>query len=558
MTKISIYQVLPRLFGNSVKNPILHGSIKDNGCGKLNDFTPKALQEIKSLGINYIWYTGIIRHATTTTYPGIPSQDLCIVKGKAGSPYAIVDYFDVHPDLAENIENRLDEFKDLLARTHHTGLKAIIDFVPNHVARQYKSSKKPLELPDLGENDIPSVHFNPQNNFYYLPGETLRLDFCDNLNYNENPAKVTGNDCFSATPNINDWYETIKLNYGVDYKNNHQNRFDPIPNTWFRMLEILSYWTHLGVDGFRCDMAEMVPVEFWGWVIPQIKHFNPDIIFIAEIYRPNLYHDYIIAGKFDYLYDKVGLYDLLKQVIRGEQPAGVLSQTWKSLNGLDKYMLRFLENHDEQRIAASEFATNPQKAIPAMMLAATLHQGPVMTYFGQEFGENNTQASGFSGNDGRTTIFDYWTVPTIQRWRGKSAYSGNALTSAEKELKAEYQKILGLAITHPAILHGNFYDLMWANEQNHLFYHNYLYAYFRNFGEKSLLFILNFSNKDLETRVIIPGHALEFAEKDITKMKVKTFLNINTSQVIEISHYDLIQKGLTVKIYPWHYLVYEF
>jgi glycosidase len=556
--KISIYQVLPRLFGNQNKAPKFNGTILQNGCGKMNDLTPKALQEIKKLGVNYIWYTGIIRHGITTEYPKLPAQDPSIIKGKAGSPYAIVDYYDVNPDLAEEVKNRMNEFENLVKRTHEAGMKVLIDFVPNHVGRDYKSLKKPKGTPDLGENDNTSTPFHPNNNFYYLPNEELHLDFCENPKFKEKPAKVTGDNCFTAHPVINNWYETIKLNYGIDYLNGRHKRFDPIPDTWTRMLEILTYWTHKNIDGFRCDMVEMVPVEFWAWVIPQIKKINPDLIFVAEVYKPHLYQDYINIGKFDYLYDKVGLYDMLKAVLRGEQPASILSSSWKSLNGLDTHMLRFLENHDEQRIATPEFAFEAKRAIPAMMLSATIHQGPILTYFGQEFGENNTAASGFSGDDARTTIFDYWNVPSIQRWRGKSAYSGSSLLLKEKELQKEYKKILKLAISHPAIAKGEFYDLMWANEQNHLFYHNYIYAYFRNYKDKTLLFILNFSNKQLEQRVIFPAHALEFAAKDTTKLTEKLFKSIFTKETIKIPHYELVQQGLAVQIEPWYYKVFEF
>jgi glycosidase len=556
--KISIYQVLPRLFGNQNKTPKYNGNIQENGCGKMNDFTPKALQEIKRLGVNHIWYTGIIRHGTTTEYPGIPVQDPCIIKGKAGSPYAIVDYYDVHPDLAEDVNKRMQEFENLVKRSHDENLKVIIDFVPNHVGRDYKSLMQPKGTPDLGENDDSSSTFHPQNNFYYLPHEKLTLSFCEEQQFEEFPAKVTGDDCFSSFPGINNWYETIKLNYGIDFSNGRQKRFDPIPATWTRMLEILTYWTNKGIDGFRCDMVEMVPVEFWAWVIPQIKAINPELIFIAEVYQPHLYHEYIKTGKFDYLYDKVGLYDMLKAVLRGEKPASILSDSWKSLNGLDKHMLRFLENHDEQRIATPEFASDAKKAIPAMMLSATIHQGPIMTYFGQEFGENNTASTGFSGDDARTTIFDYWNIPTIQRWRGKSAFSGSALSSEEKILQSEYKKILKLSTSHPGISNGEFYDLCWANKDNHLFYHNYIFAYFRNFKDKALLFVLNFSDQQLNQKVIIPGHALEFAEKDTTKLKDKIFKNYFTKESIRISHYDLVQTGLAVKINPWHYQVFEF
>jgi glycosidase len=558
MRKISIYQVLPRLFGNQSKNPIPNGIIEENGCGKFNDFTDKALTEIKKLGITHIWYTGILRHATTTNYLGLPAQDSCIVKGKAGSPYAITDYYDVMPDLAVEVDKRMQEFDDLLNRTKKQGLKSIIDFIPNHVSRDYKSLKKPKSTPDLASTDDSSKHFDKQNNFYYLPNESLKLNFCENQKYEEFPAKVSGNDCFHSQPNINDWYETIKLNYGVDVQNNHSKHFSPTPNTWFRMLEILQFWAQKGVDGFRCDMVEMVPVEFWEWAIPQIKEINPEIIFIGEVYQPLLYESYIKQGKFDYLYDKVGLYDKLKQIIRGESHASEISYIWQGLQGLDKHLLRFLENHDEQRIPSNDFAGDATKAIPAMLLSATMHQGPILTYFGQEFGENNTSASGFSGNDGRTTIFDYWTLASIQRWRGKSAYNDQALLPQEKELQKEYKKILNLSIQSDIIADGDFYDLMWANKDNHHFFHNKAYAFMRSYKEKALLIVINFSDTEINQNIIIPEHAFQFANKKTNRLKDISFINIFMHEEIRMNYQKVVHEGLSIKIPAYNYVVFEF
>ncbi|MCK5776560.1 MAG: alpha-amylase [Bacteroidales bacterium] len=550
--KISIYQLLPRLFGNKNKKPIIDGDIQQNGCGKFKDIDLKAIKRIKALGITHIWYTGVLRHATTTEYTNIPFQDACIVKGKAGSPYAIMDYYDVSPDLAVTTGNRMKEFEQLLKRTQRAGLKTIIDFIPNHVSRDYKSTEKPELVQDLGENDDATQAFKTDNNFYYIPEESLKLGFCEEQNYQEKPAKVSGNDCFHHQPQINDWYETIKLNYGVDVQNNRSPHFSPTPNTWFRMLEILEFWTQKGVDGFRCDMVEMVPVEFWQWVIPQIKKLNPYIIFIGEVYQPNLYESYIKQGQFDYLYDKVDLYDKVKGIIRGEVNANEISYCWQGLNGLDKYMLRFLENHDEQRIPHQEFAGNALKAIPAMMLSATMHQGPIMTYFGQEFGENHTCESGFSGNDGRTTIFDYWNIPSIQRHRD------NTLNSQEIALEKSYKEILNFSIKSKVISNGEFYDLMWANKDNPYFYFNYIYAYFRTYKAKSLLFIVNFSDKELKQKVIIPNHALEFVKKKINHLQDVVFIHTFNEEKIRINQQQLAQDGIAITIPAYGYLVYEF
>ena len=231
--KIIIYQVFTRLFGNNNNHCVYNGDIATNGCGKMADFTLKALGEIKKLGATHIWYTGIIEHATQTDYRryNISPDHPAIVKGKAGSPYAIKDYYDVDPDLANDVQGRMKEFENLVHRTHRTGLKVIIDFVPNHVARQYHSDAQPDGTTELGANDDSSQSFSPYNNFYYIPQAELhaQFDMKDGAAepYREFPAKATGNNRFDATPNITDWYETVKLNYGVDYQNGGTCHFSP-------------------------------------------------------------------------------------------------------------------------------------------------------------------------------------------------------------------------------------------------------------------------------------------------------------------------------------------
>lgn len=389
--KIIIYQVFTRLFGNNSLRCKPNGSLEENGCGKMADFTTKALNEIRTLGATHIWYTGIIEHATQTNYTryGIKPDHPAVVKGKAGSPYAIKDYYDVDPDLATSIPDRMKEFENLVKRSHKAGLKVIIDFVPNHVARQYGSDAKPEGVTDLGEKDDVTKAFSPNNNFYYIPNTKLEgnIDLHRGAAepYIEFPAKATGNDRFDAWPNSNDWYETVKLNYGIDYLNGHSHHFEPIPDTWVKMRDILLFWSAKGIDGFRCDMAEMVPVEFWGWVIPQIKAEHPKLIFIAEVYNPGEYRNYLFNGKFDYLYDKVGLYDTLRAITCGWESATAIPQRWQSLGGIEKRMLNFLENHDEQRIASDYFAGNGSKAIPAMIVSACMNTNPVMITSGRNW-----------------------------------------------------------------------------------------------------------------------------------------------------------------------------
>jgi glycosidase len=558
-SKPVIYQLFVRLFGNKNVGNSFHGTIEENGCGKFNDINDNAIESIKKLGVTHVWLTGVIEHALCTDYSkfGIKKDNPAVIKGRAGSPYAIKNYYNVNPDLAENIDNRMAEFEHLIKRCHNQNLKVIIDFVPNHVAREY-SDETSGAVP-LGENDDKSAAFSPKNNFYYLPGhklnvppEVVNLPYVnqnDIESFNENPAKVTGNDCFSNSPSFNDWYETVKLNYGVDYSNNKQASFDPIPDTWMKMSGILLFWLRKGVDGFRCDMAEMVAVEFWNYAISKIKAEFSNALFIAEIYNPAAYRDYIEKGLFDFLYDKEGLYNTLRNVIENKSPARMLTQCWQSLDGLDDKMLRFIENHDEQRLASSHFADDYKLGIPAMTLCTSFNKGGVMIYFGQELGEKAEGSSGYSGDDGRTTIFDYYSVPSVCSWMNNGLFDESGLTDEVKMLRKKYELILSLA-HRPEIIHGHFYDLMWFNNDSDEFFGQHIYTYIRHFKNKATLFVLNFNkDKALSIRIKIPNDLFEIInETDYFDLFGKDILN--PKKMFTCNKNEILSSGIALIIEP--------
>ena len=568
--KISIYHVLPRLFGNKNPNCIHNGTIYQNGCGKFDDFTIKALEEIRDLGITHIWYTGVIEHGTMTDYSdfGIPKDHPTLLKGRAGSPYAIKDYYDVDPDLAENVEKRIDEFQALINRTHDAGMKVIMDFVPNHLFRQYSSDSQPEGTKSFGQDDDTSKAFDPQNNFYYLPGNDFTppeglawieqiKDEIPEENYRETPAKATGNDRFEAQPHKHDWYETIKLNYGVDILNGRTSHFSPIPDTWHKMLDILSYWAQKGVDAFRCDMAEMVPVEFWEWAIGHIKTKYPQMLFIAEVYNPFEYQHFVKRGGFDYLYDKVGLYDTLKNIIRHQASTALITTCWQVLDGLDGQMLRFLENHDEVRFASHEFAEKAEAAIPAMMVSACMSTGPVMIYNGQEVGEPATGKAGFSGDDGRTTIYDYFNIPEHQKWMNNGKFDGGNLSKNQKQLREFYRQLLNCSIKNEAISNGQFYDLMYANPYETLPNRDKIYAWLRHTENQKLLFVTRFDKEQSgSVRIRIPEHAFEvmgFGDKSTFTITGV----LRNAEEIRISKTELVETGFQVELNKWDGKVFE-
>jgi len=535
--KIIIYQVFTRLFGHRSNTPVVNGTIEENGCGKLNDFTPSALKKIRELGVTHIWYTGVIRHATMTDYSryGIPRQHPAVVKGRAGSPYAITDYYDIDPDLAVDVERRMEEFERLVTRTHRAGLKMIIDFVPNHVARQYKSICKPAGVRDLGEDDNPNEGFNPaRNNFYYCPGQAFMPYFDlyhgEKEPYQEMPARATGNDCFHNAPGRNDWYETVKLNYGVDYYAGGVGHFEPIPNTWQKMLDILLFWAGKGVDAFRCDMAEMVPADFWAWATTRVREQYPDIRFIGEVYNPNEYRHYIASG-FDYLYDKVGMYDAMRDVICHRRDTDAITWAWQQTDDIRDHMLYFLENHDEQRVASDFFAGSGEKAVPALVVNALMQQNPFMLYFGQEWGERGMDAEGFSGCDGRTTIFDYWSL--------QPRY--NALTQI-------YNKVLNIACSEKAVSEGLMFDVMYVNQQ-----YRQQYAFLRKADKETLFVVANFADVPVTMNITIPDHAFDYLN-----LLEKAYKAVDLLTGTQVSLVLIRDQQVSIALPPRGAVVYKF
>ncbi|WP_299012790.1 alpha-amylase family protein [uncultured Photobacterium sp.] len=522
-----VYQVFTRLFGNTNTTNKPWGTIEENGVGKFNDFTDKALQEIKQLGVSHIWYTGVPHHALVRDYSqyGIAADHPSVVKGRAGSPYAVKDYYNVNPDLAEDPANRLDEFKALIERSHRNGLKVIIDIVPNHVARRYQGLTNPEGVEDFGASDNTSAVYHRDNNFYYIPGEAFQVPEAKNgylplggeahpdlaEPYDEFPAKWTGNGTRLAQPKFDDWYETVKVNYGVrpdgskdfdelplgyellEHSAHHQFWQDKcVPDSWNKFRDIALYWLDLGVDGFRYDMAEMVPVEFWSFMNSSIKHVNPDAFLMAEVYQPQLYRDYIHLGKMDYLYDKVDLYDSLKLIMQGRGSTDNIVGVQEQLLDIEHHMVHFLDNHDEQRLASPEFAGDADKGKPAMLVSTTLSTSPTMVYFGQEVGESAAEDAGF-GLHSRTTIFDYFGVPNYQRWMNDGKFDGGLLTEQERALRDFYQRLLNFLLTSSAMT-GKYLEIHLYNRAHSEHYNESLFCFSRFDEQQKLLIVVNFAD----------------------------------------------------------------
>jgi len=523
--------MLPRLWGNDRLRPKKNGSLTENGTGKFSDIDKNSLEYIKWLGCSHVWYTGILRHSTQASEDGCISSHPQFVKGKAGSPYAICDYYDVNPYLADDPDKRMAEFEALLQRTHETGLKMIIDFVPNHVSRDYGKVTCSEGHPVLGADDDTNVHWKEENDFFYYPGQKLVLptEIPSGMEpYNECPAMATGNNCYSPCPGINDWYETVKINYG-----------DHHTSTWDKMYDILDFWAGKGVDGFRCDMVELVPPEFFKWLISRIKEKYPSVIFIAEVYKKELYGEYIRRIGFDYLYDKSGLYDTLRTIVEKNvnvdgmpvelwQSTMGITRNWQFLGDIQPYMLNFLENHDEQRFASDFFGKAAANTFAPLYVSLYLNTAPFMVYFGEEVGERGMDEEGFSGKDGRTTIFDWWSVSSIRRLRKlissgeykKETVSGlvkGGLKKEEAETFLKFSKALRFAAGDEAIGKGSTYDLCYCNMSSDGFDRDRHFAFLRDYEEHTLLIVSNFTDSEARMKLTIPEHAFEWMGIPVTE-----------------------------------------
>lgn len=480
-----IYQLLVRTFGNKNVTRKPSGTMEENGCGKFADIDDTVLRSLKEMGFTHLWLTGVLEQASTTDYPHRSADHPALVKGRAGSPYAVRDFFDVSPDYAIDPLHRLDEFNALVSRCHSHQLRVLIDFIPNHVARSYESDVRP-EL-DFGIDDDKLVFFHRDNHFFYLqkfhPGDgpPLVLPQREHVEpYQEWHGRVSGNNVVHWNPGISDWYETAKINYGHDFTTGRDTSHLPasdaisehVPRTWRWMDEVIAWWQARGIDGFRVDMAHLIPMEFWSWLLRRARLRKNDVFFVAEAYDNDPAKlteghvlDALLQAGFDAVYDDPA-YDLLMG----------LYDEGKWCNDLDTLIftgerfhrsLRYGENHDEVRLANPHEWGGVGMAVGRPVCAAlfAMGRGPIMIYHGQEVGEDAVGNSGFTGENARTTIFDYWSLLSLGAWMNGGRCDGGGLTSEQSELRKWYGSLLRL-MAEPAFERGGFYGLNFANRDN--------------------------------------------------------------------------------------------
>lgn len=589
-----IYQLMVRHFGNTNETRKRDGTMAENGCGKFDDINDAALKSLRELGITHVWLTGVLEQASSTSYPGRPADFAPLVKGNAGSPYAIRDYFDVCPDYATDPARRLDEFRALLKRMEKHGLKTLIDFVPNHVARSYASDVKP-EL-SFGKDDDTTRFFDPDNNFFYLGklhpggGPPLRLPTKDGAVAYPPEGKfgrVTGNNVISWTPSVNDWFETIKLNYGHNFTlgpprddvhplpGEHADPGDT-PDTWRKMDAVLAHWQEMGVDGFRVDMAHMVPMHYWKWQTRRCRERDAGVFFMAEAYDNDPSKlvdgnvlDALLDSGFDAVYDDPS-YDTIKHTVEGRKWANDIDGAANPFSPRFHRSLRYAENHDEVRLASKQNWTGAgaEMGKPVSAILFGLGRGPIMLYNGQETGEKADGAEGFSGDDGRSSIFDYWSLPSLVPWVNGHRYDGGKLTGAQKDLRAYYGRLLKVC-AEPAFARGDFYGLNHANKGNERYGRiggetvsgHWLYCFLRRDRESGQTFLVAANihpSKEMEDiRIQIPEDAFQWIGSALENKASLTFSDkLGSKLTLRADRDDITGKGLALKRFPAKTAVY--
>ena len=535
-----IYQLFVRHFSNFSQGQKPWGSKEENGCGTFEGITDTALAAIAQMGVTHLWLTGVLRHATQTPYAGLPAHPACVVKGIAGSPYAVVDYFDVDPDLAVVPEARLDEFRALLTRCRRHGMIPMLDFVPNHVSRCYESTIAPQH--QFGARDRRDVFFDRHNSYYYLAqgaGDGRMLLPDGEFAAERGCGRVTGNNAALWAPSAYDWYETVKLNYGCDYRHGAAEAealpgmMAPdvaVPHTWLLMDEVLAWWQDMGVGGFRCDMAHMVPPAFWRWAIARARLRDGGVFFMAEAYNDHMkltagdVHTTLLEAGFGGVYDAEA-YQALRALFESNAWANDLDACHRPDGPRFTGGVRYVENHDEPRMASPLFwgGVGEYVARAAMVAQYASTAAPVLFYNGQETAERAEGPGGFGGNNGRSSIFDYTHLPRLQRWTHGGRYDGALLSDDERSLRDFCGRLLRL-LQHPALAKGEFYGLNWANMQTPDFGRepgestsgHRAYAFLRHdaAARATLLVVCNFSpTQAASLHVHIPSHAREWARK---------------------------------------------
>ncbi len=260
-------------------------------------------------------------------------------KGSLGCPYSIQDYRAVNPEYGN-----LEDFKSLLEKAHELGLKVMIDVVYNHTS-----------------HDSVLVQNHP-----------------DWFHQDENGVPMT---------TVPAWTDIIDLKH-------------PNPALTAYLMDTLCYWSKMGVDGFRCDVASVLPIEFWIEAKRRVESINPDTIWLAESVHTSFvisrreqgllaHSDAELYQAFDLTYD-YDIWPIWQAAVKGKVPVKRYLEMLTFQRGYlpsQHIKMRCVENHDQPRIMA--FAGDKMRA-KAWTAFQVFNQGPFLIYAGQESAAEHT------------------------------------------------------------------------------------------------------------------------------------------------------------------------
>jgi glycosidase len=344
-------------------------------------------------------------------------------KGTLGSPYSVQDYYGINPEFGT-----LDDFKSLVAAAHKNGMKIVIDLVANHTAWDSKMAK-------------------------------------------EHPEWFTKDSAGNFIPPVADWSDVIDLNYG----NKDLRRY---------MIEMLKYWVRdIGIDGYRCDVSEMVPVDFWDEARAALDSIKP-VFMLSE----GMYAEHHLKA-FDMTYGW-NSYHTMADIFAGKKPAFEMDSVLirESLSYPKKSLrLRFSSNHDENAWDMPDIQKFGDDGAKMAAVLTNTFPGVPLLYNGQEVGSRE-----------KLGLFEKHEVD----W------------TKGKEWTDFYTTLYAIRKNNSALALGD-YQFVKNNLPEKI------YSFIRTDGRNTVLVAVNFSDKQQTATLTLPkvfpslGYIDAFTEKPV-------------------------------------------
>lgn len=361
-------------------------------------------------------------------------------KGKLGSYYSVRDYRAINPEFGN-----MDDFKHLVDAVHQLGMKIIIDWVPNHTS---------------WDNVLTKTHPD-----YYM------------------------RDSLGHFVSAFDWTDVIRL----DYRNPALRRY---------MIETMAWWyKDTGIDGFRCDVAHMIPVDFWNECRAALDSIRP-IFMLAEADQPFL-HKKAFDASYDWKF-----FHIMNEIAKGKMNAREVENHFNWVDTTypgDSYLMQFTSNHDENSWNGTEYERMGDGAKTFAVLCGTLPD-MLLIYNGQESAFN----------------------------RRLQFFEKDSISWGTYELTGFYKTLISLKKENKALWNGNGGRPEWLAHSND----TTVVAYLRQKEGDKIVVIANLSPRDVETKLL-------------DKQAQDSYINVFTGEKAQLG------KGTKFTMKPWEYLVFK-